>query len=68
MTGGFAFVAYPSEYHSSGVMTFLIDQNGLIHEKDLGTKTADLAKAMTTFDPDKTWIEVPADEGEADAE
>src|SRR5579863_7670631 len=68
MTGGFAFVAYPSEYHSSGVMTFLIDQNGLIHEKDLGTKTADLAKAMTTFDPDKTWIEVLADEGEADAE
>jgi hypothetical protein len=68
MTGGFAFAAYPADYHSSGVMTFLIDQNGVIYQKDLGTKTADLAKAMTTFNPDKTWTRVPAGEALADVE
>jgi hypothetical protein len=68
MTGGFAFVAYPAEYRSSGVMTFLIDQNGVIYQKDLGAKTGDLAKAVTTFNPDKSWAKVPADEGEADEE
>jgi hypothetical protein len=68
MTGGFAFLAYPADYRSSGVMTFLIDQNGVIYQKDLGPKTADLAKAMTTFNPNKTWIEVPAGEDLADAE
>ena len=68
MTGGFAFVAYPADYRSSGVMSFLIDQNGVIYQKDLGTKTADLAKAMTTFNPDKTWTKVSAAESLADAE
>ena len=68
MTGGFAFVAYPAEYRSSGVMTFFIDQDGVMYEKDLGPKTADLATAMTAFDPEQTWAEVPASEGEADAE
>ena len=68
MTGGFAFVAYPAEYRSSGVMSFLIDQNGVIYQKDLGARTADLAKAMTTFNPDKTWTKVPAGEEEADVE
>jgi len=55
MTGGFAFVAWPAEYRNSGVMTFLVDQNGVVHEKDLGPKTADLVKAMATYNPDKTW-------------
>lgn len=55
MTGGFAFVAWPAEYRNSGVMTFLIDQNGVVREKDLGPKTADIVKAMTTYNPDKTW-------------
>lgn len=68
MTGGFAFVAYPADYRSSGVMSFLIDQNGAIYQKDLGTRTADLAKAMTTFNPDKTWTKIPAGEEEADVE
>lgn len=49
-------------------MTFLIDQDGVIYEKDRGPKTADLATAMTAFDPDKAWAEVSASEGEADAE
>ena len=56
MTNGFAFVGYPAEYRVSGVMTFLVDQAGVIYEKDLGPQTADLAKAMTAYDPDKTWV------------
>lgn len=55
MTGGFAFVAYPAEYRNSGVMTFLIDKNGVVFQKDLGPNTTDTAKAMTAYNPDKTW-------------
>lgn len=55
MTKGFAFVAYPAEYRNSGVMTFVVNLNGAIYEKDLGPKTADLAKAMTAINPDTTW-------------
>lgn len=68
MTGGFAFVAYPAVYRSSGVMTLLIDQSGVIYQKDLGPETVNLAKAMTTFNPDNTWSQVPADESAADAD
>jgi hypothetical protein len=55
MTAGFAFVAYPSEYRSSGVMTFIVNKSGTIYEKDLGPDTTKLAEAMTAFDPDSTW-------------
>jgi hypothetical protein len=55
MTRGFAFVAYPAEYRSSGVMTFIVAQDGIVYEKDLGPKTAAIAKAMTKYDPDSTW-------------
>lgn len=55
MTGGVAFVAYPAEYRSSGVMTFIIDESGSIYEKDLGPNTTKLAHAMTAYDPDETW-------------
>jgi hypothetical protein len=55
MTGGFAFVAYPVEYRSSGVMTLIVDKSGTIYEKDLGPDTTKLAQAMTAFDPDSTW-------------
>jgi len=55
MSAGFAFVAYPVEYRSSGVMTFVVDASGTIHEKDLGPNTTKLAQAMTTYDPDSTW-------------
>jgi hypothetical protein len=58
MTGGFAFIAYPAEYRSSGVMTFIIDKSGTIFEKDLGPDTTQLATAMTTYDPDSTWRKV----------
>jgi hypothetical protein len=54
--GGFAFIAYPAEYRSSGVMTFIITKNGVVYEKDLGANTSALAKAMTTFHKDATWV------------
>jgi hypothetical protein len=55
MTAGFAFVAYPAEYRSSGVMTFIVNQSGVIYEKDLGPGTAKLAETMTAYDPNSTW-------------
>jgi hypothetical protein len=55
MTGGFAFVAYPAEYGNSGVMTFIINQDGVLLQKDLGKGTAEVATAMTEFDPDPSW-------------
>ena len=58
MTGGFAFIAYPAEYRSSGVMTFIVDKSGTIFEKDLGQDTSKIAASMTTYDPDSTWHEV----------
>jgi hypothetical protein len=58
MTGGFAFVAYPAEYRSSGVMTFIVNESGTIYEKDLGPNSTQLAEAMTAFNPDSTWTKV----------
>jgi Protein of unknown function (DUF2950) len=55
MSAGFAFVAYPVEYRSSGVMTFIVDASGTIYEEDLGPDTTKLAQAMTAYDPDSTW-------------
>jgi hypothetical protein len=55
MIEGFAFVAYPAEYRSSGVMTFTVGSDGIVHEKDLGRETGRIAKAMTTYDPDSSW-------------
>jgi hypothetical protein len=55
MTGGFAFLAYPAEYRSTGVMTFIVDQDGTVYEKDLGHNSAKIAKAMTAYDCDSTW-------------
>jgi hypothetical protein len=60
MIGGFALVAYPAEYGSSGVMTFLVNHDGVVYEKDLGTDTAKLARAMKAFDPDDGWRKVDA--------
>ncbi len=55
MVLGFALVAYPARYGASGVMTFVVNQAGVIYEKDLGENTAGEAAAMTSFDPDDTW-------------
>jgi hypothetical protein len=55
MVAGFALVAWPAEYNVSGVMTFVVNQNGTVYQKDLGLKTEELAKAMTLYNPDRTW-------------
>jgi Protein of unknown function (DUF2950) len=55
MTNGFAFVAYPAEYRTSGVMTFLIGEDGVVYVKDLGKNTAILAKEIKAYNPDSTW-------------
>jgi hypothetical protein len=59
MTAGFAFVAYPAEYRSSGVMTFIVSESGVIFEKDLGPDTTKLAEEMTAYDPDSRWHQAP---------
>jgi hypothetical protein len=58
MVGGFAFIAYPAEYRSSGVMTFIVNQSGVVYEKDLGPNTTTLATTMTDYNPDSTWHQV----------
>jgi len=58
MIGGFALVAYPAEYGSSGIMTFIVNQKGVVYQKNLGKDTGEIAAAMKKFDPDKTWKEV----------
>jgi hypothetical protein len=55
MVGGFALVAYPASYGASGVKTFIVNHEGVVYEKDLGPKTAEKAKSMKDFNPDKTW-------------
>ena len=55
MIGGFALVAYPAEYGVSGIMTFVVNQDGVVFSKDLGPGTTKTAAAMTRFDPDSTW-------------
>src|ERR1700726_166922 len=54
-SGGFALIAYPAEYRSSGVMTFVVGKNGIVYEKDLGGNTSTVASTMTAFHKDGTW-------------
>ena len=58
MIGGFAVVAYPAEYGNSGVMTFIVNHDGVVYQKNLGPNTASVAKSMANFSPDKTWTAV----------
>jgi len=55
MTGGFAVLAYPAQYRDSGIMTFILNQNGVLLQKDVGPTTNEVASAMTEFNPDNTW-------------
>jgi len=55
MTAGFGLLAYPAEYGVSGIMTFMVNQQGIVYEKDLGPKTEEFAKAVKKYDPDETW-------------
>lgn len=55
MTGGFALIAFPAKYGDSGVATFIVNQDGIVYEKDLGPDTAAVAPTITEFNPDLTW-------------
>src|SRR5262245_10190265 len=55
MSDGYALVAWPAQYDSTGIMTFIINQDGIVREKDLGPETDAAARAMSTFDPDASW-------------
>jgi hypothetical protein len=55
MIGGFALLAWPAEYGDSGIMTFVVNQQGRVYQKDLGAKTASIAAGIKAYDPDKTW-------------
>ena len=68
MTEGFAFVAYPAEYRSSGVMTFIATGDGVVYQKDLGGKTGVLAKAMKEYDRDPSWQKAEERQEEAAVE
>jgi DUF2950 family protein len=68
MTEGYAFVAYPAEYRSSGVMTFIVNENGAVFEKDLGKKTDLLAKDMAEFNPGSGWQKAEEQQEEAAGE
>lgn len=58
LLGGFALVAYPANYKSTGVMTFIVNHGGQVYQKDLGEKTEEAAQAITLFDPDNSWEKV----------
>ena len=58
MADGFAFVAWPAVYGSSGIMTFIAGPEGDVYQKDLGPETASVAAKMAVFDPDLTWSRV----------
>ena len=61
MIGGFALVAYPATYAVSGITTFIVSHDGVVYEKDLGPRTAQIANAMKMFNPDKTWTKIASD-------
>jgi hypothetical protein len=67
LIGGFAVVAYPASYDNSGVMTFTVNQDGVVYQKDLGPDTTQLAQAIERFDPDKSWERVPDQEQQPEA-
>src|SRR5215831_1515936 len=58
MIGGFALVAYPAQYGSSGIMTFIVNYDGVVYQKDLGPQTTTQAQSITKFDPDETWTKL----------
>jgi hypothetical protein len=55
LTGGFALVAWPARYDVTGIMTFIVNQDGKVWERDLGAETAALLRTISTYDPDTTW-------------
>jgi hypothetical protein len=60
MIGGFALIAYPAQYGNSGIMTFMVNQDGTVFQKDLGARTERIARSTETFNPDAGWQKVEA--------
>jgi Protein of unknown function (DUF2950) len=60
MIGGFALVAYPAQYGNSGIMTFMVNYDGVVFQKDLGPDTTQIARKIESFSPDQTWTKVDA--------
>jgi hypothetical protein len=67
MTQGFALVAWPADYGSSGVQTFIVNQDGVVFQKDLGEDTANAVEAIQSFDPDSSWTAIAPPAGETAA-
>ena len=65
MTSGFALVAFPAEYRSSGVMTFIVGEDGVVYQKDLGKKTEVAARTLKEYDPNSTWQKTEDESQEA---
>lgn len=59
LSGGFALVAWPAEYNATGIMSFVVNHDGIVRQKDLGTRTDATARAMTLYNPDASWTKVP---------
>ena len=59
MSGGFALVAWPAQYDATGVMTFVVNQDGVVYQKDLGPQTESAIAGMTTYNPESSWHRVP---------
>ena len=58
LSGGFALVAWPAQYEITGVMTFIVNRDGIVYQKDLGPKTESVAKSITRYNPDRSWLQV----------
>ena len=58
LRNGFALIAWPAEYGASGVMTFIVNQDGVVFQKDLGEDTEAAVQAIDAYDPDSTWVAV----------
>jgi hypothetical protein len=58
MIGGFALVAYPAVYGSSGITTFIVNKDGIVYQQDLGKDTEKIAESMDSYNPDSTWKKV----------
>jgi hypothetical protein len=57
MIGGFALLAFPQHYGQSGIMSFIVNHDGIVYQKDLGPDTQTLATKMSAYDPDAGWVE-----------
>ena len=58
LLGGFGVLAYPAEYGNSGIMTFIVNHDGILYQKDLGSETEQTARSINAFDPGEGWTEL----------